>query len=101
MSKYIVSPEANEDIFEIWRYMAVQADVETAERVTNDIYPAFASLVRMPGQGHTRSDLTSHSVLFFNVYSYLIVYRPKSPLEIVAVLHGKRDVKQLLRERSV
>jgi len=35
------------------------------------------------------------------VYSYLIVYRPESrPLEIVSILHGRRDVARILTERQ-
>ncbi len=37
---------------------------------------------------------------FFPAYSYLIVYRPEtSPLQVVAILHGRRDVGQLLEAR--
>ena len=33
-------------------------------------------------------------------YSYLIVYRAETmPLQIVSILHGRRDVEQLLRDR--
>jgi len=39
-------------------------------------------------------------VRFFPVYSYLIVYRPATkPLQVVAVLHGRRDVEKILRQR--
>jgi len=48
----------------------------------------------------TRKDLTDVSVRFFPVYSYLIVYRPDTkPLQVVAVLHGRRDVGKILRKR--
>jgi len=33
-------------------------------------------------------------------YSYLIVYRPETdPMQVVAILHGRRDIERLLRER--
>jgi antitoxin ParD1/3/4/toxin ParE1/3/4 len=52
----------------------------------------------MPGVGHWRRDLTNEPVKFFAVYSYLIVYRPETrPLEVVAILHGRRDVAELLK----
>jgi hypothetical protein len=36
-------------------------------------------------------------VKFWNVYSYLVVYDPAStPLTIVAILHGARDIERLL-----
>jgi plasmid stabilization system protein ParE len=54
----------------------------------------------MPGAGHWRRDLTDESVSFFAVYSYLIVYRPEAkPLQVVAILHGSRDVERILSKR--
>jgi hypothetical protein len=39
-------------------------------------------------------------VKFFPVYSYLIVYRPDTkPLQVAAILQGRRDVAQVLRDR--
>lgn len=101
MSGYILSPEAEEDIFQIWRYLAEKASTETANRAESKIYEAFGLLVKTPTLGHKRLDLTEHPVLFFRVrpFSYLIVYRVKTPLEVVAVLHGKRDVAELLQDR--
>jgi len=53
-----------------------------------------------PGAGHWRKDLTDEPVKFFSVYAYLIVYRPqKIPVQVVAILHGRRDVEQLLKDR--
>jgi len=44
--------------------------------------------------------LTDAEVRFFSVYSYLIAYRPETkPLQIVAVLHARRDVAKLLKKR--
>ena len=37
---------------------------------------------------------------FFPVYSYLIVYRPRTePLQVAAILHGRRDVERILKGR--
>ena len=98
MSNYIVSPRADEDLFEIWRHLFERSSVEIANRVESELYAAFETLAQNPRIGHKRTDLTSHPVLFFTLYSYMIVYRPHTPLEIVRVLHGKRDVKRILRQ---
>jgi plasmid stabilization system protein ParE len=98
MSDYIVSPKADEDIFGVWRYLYSRAGIEVANRVEAEIYSAFETLAQNPRLGHKRSDLTSHPVLFFGVYSYMIVYRPHAPLEIARVLHGKRDLKRILEK---
>jgi toxin ParE1/3/4 len=53
------------------------------------------------GQGHMRRDLTKGPVLFFPLYSYLIVYQPDADrLRIVALVHAKRNVKRFLKQRS-
>ena len=54
-------------------------------------------LASTPGAGHQREDLTDDAVLFWPVFSYLVVYDPsKRPIEIARVLHGKRDVATIL-----
>jgi plasmid stabilization system protein ParE len=66
MSRYLLSKEAEEDVFEIWRYLADRASVETANRIESKLYQAFELLTRSPNLGHKRSDLTKHPVLFFS-----------------------------------
>jgi antitoxin ParD1/3/4/toxin ParE1/3/4 len=52
----------------------------------------------MPGMGHTREDLTARRVKFWSVFSYYVVYDPEcNPIEIITVIHGARDVQQLLK----
>jgi len=100
MSRYILSPDANEDLFEIWSHIACDS-VDAANRVESELFETFEALARTPGQGHKRTDLTAEAVLFFPVYSYLVVYRPeKRPLEVVAIIHGARDVRRVLTERG-
>ena len=72
-----------------------------ADRVEVTIRDRIAALAKSPGIGHWRKDLTDEAVRFFPVYSYLIVYRPETkPLQVVAILHGYRDVERILVERS-
>lgn len=99
MRGYLVSPEANSDIFEIWRWIAKDS-VELADRVDAELHDIFEALARMPGLGHQRKDLTQRPVLFFPLYSYLIVYQRNVDLiRIMAVLRGTRNVKRILRQR--
>lgn len=99
MTAYELSAEAQNDMFDIWSRIAADS-VTLADRIESELYGVFESLARMPGQGHTRADLTSRPVLFFPVYSFLIVYPPDvKPLRIMAVLRGRRDVKRVLRKR--
>ena len=82
---------------EIWEYIA-QDNVDGADRVTKEIHEAIVMLAQNPGLGHLRKDLTSKSVRFWPIYSYLIIYNPTThPLEIVRILSGYRDLAKLLQ----
>ena len=99
MAAYEVSAEAQNDLFEIWRRVA-EDSVDLADRIDGEFHELFAALGRMPGQGHSRKDITPLPVLFFPLYSFLVVYQPLAKsVRIVAVLRGRRDVKRFLRER--
>jgi plasmid stabilization system protein ParE len=96
---YVLALEAEDDLNEIWRYLFEEAGLDVADRIQNEVVEAFELLSDFPGSGHRRGDLTSYDVLFIAVYQYLIVYRLAATLEIVAVLHGKRNLRRLLKTR--
>jgi toxin ParE1/3/4 len=99
MKRFVLSEEARDDLQEIKSYIA-EKSIEGARRVITEFRHAFRELGNTPGMGHRRQDLTKRPVLFWPVRSYLIIYRPGiQPLEIVAVLHGKRNLKRILRGR--
>lgn len=99
-SRYILAPEAVRDLTEIWRYIKKNSSLEMAERVEAAIRDRIGFLAENPNAGHLRKDLTDEAVKFFSVYSYLVVYRPDTyPLQIVALLHGRRDVERILRRQ--
>ena len=62
----------------------------------DELFEAFEHLAEWPGSGHTRRDLTQRDVRFWPVRSYLVVYREKAPLQIVAILHGARDIPSII-----
>ena len=99
MAGYWVSAEAEDDLFEIWQRIA-EDSVDLANRIDHEFRELFASLGQMRGQGHARRDLTGKPVLFFPLYSFLVVYQPATnPIRILAVLRGRRNVKRILRAR--
>jgi plasmid stabilization system protein ParE len=97
MTRFRLAPEACQDIKEIWTYIASDS-IEAAGRVRQEIRDNCRRLAQHPGIGHRRDDLTSRAdVRFWPVSSYLIIYRPATrPLEILRVLHGKRDASRIL-----
>ena len=101
MSGYSLSPQAVEDLFEIWQYIAQDSE-DAANRVQSEFFDTFGKLARTPGQGHRRRNLTTKPVLFFALYSYLIVYQADvNPIRILALVHGRRNVKRVLKQREL
>jgi len=99
VSGYILSVDADFDLDEIWEYIAGDS-IDTADRWTNKLFDAFEALGRTPGMGHKREDLTAYSVLFWPVGAYLIIYQAeRTPIEIVAVTQGSRDIPEFLSRR--
>jgi plasmid stabilization system protein ParE len=98
VTKYVLSPEAVEDIEEIRSYLLDATTVPVARYVLRELREQIKFLAKNPGAGHLRHDLTEQPVKFWPVFSYLIVYRSdKRPIEVVRVLHGNRDLGVILK----
>ena len=102
MSAYALTPLAKADIFDIWCYIAGDNE-DAVDRVEQAIYDACALVAQSPMRGHSRPDLTSRSLRFWTLTrypNYTVVYRPETaPLQVVAVLHGKRNMRRILKQR--
>jgi plasmid stabilization system protein ParE len=103
MSAYALTPLAKADIFDIWRYIAHDSEA-TADRVEQAIYDACALVAEAPSLGHSRPDFTTRSLHFWTLTqypNYTVVYRPEgTPLQVIAVLHRKRNIRRVLKQRS-
>jgi len=99
MSGYSLTPLAKADIFNIWCYIA-----DDSEEAAKAIYEACAFVADAPLRGHFRPDYTSRALRFWTLTrypNYTVVYRPETaPLQVVAVLHGKRNVRHVLKQRQ-
>ena len=102
MSDYELTSLARADIFAIWTYIA-RDNEDAADRVERAIYDACEFVAESPSRGHSRQDLTTRELRFWTLTrypNYTIVYRPETArIQIVAVLHGKRDIGLALRSR--
>jgi antitoxin ParD1/3/4 len=102
MSAYALTPLAQADIFKIWCHIA-EGSENAANLVEQAIYDACAFVAEAPMRGHSRPDLTVRSLRFWTLTrypNYTIVYRPETaPLQVVAILHGKRNIVHHLRNR--
>jgi antitoxin ParD1/3/4 len=102
MSVYALTPLAKADIFDTWSYIAEDSE-DAANRVEQAIYDACAFVADAPMRRHSRPDLTTRSLRFWTVTrypNYTVVYRPETiPLQVVAVLHGRRNIRRILKQR--
>ena len=101
MSRYQFTPQAVDDLFEIWSYIA-RDSAQAADRVEAAIHNARAFLAGGPLRGKTREEITRLPLRFWTVQAfpnYIIVYNHQSdPLQIIRILHGSRDVLAILGE---
>jgi plasmid stabilization system protein ParE len=102
MNEYVLTRLAKDDIFNIWAYIAKNSE-SAADRVEQALYHACAFVAESPLRGHTRPDLTQRFLRFWTLHrypNYTVVYRPDAtPIQIIAVLHGKRNLRSILRQR--
>jgi toxin ParE1/3/4 len=99
VSRYSLSPLAQEDLVEIRDYYLRTRGSIAARKVLVEFVKTFRSLAKTPGMGHTREDLAERRpVLFWPVRDYVIVYRAAPRLiEIVTIVHGSRDIPAVLK----
>jgi plasmid stabilization system protein ParE len=99
MKKYQFTPQALDDLFQIWSYIAGD-NPEAADRVEEVIYLSCEFLSNSPMAGLVREDLTALPVRFWQVQpyrNYWLVYDPVStPLRIIRILHRARNFPPLL-----
>lgn len=99
MGRYQFTPQAVDDLFEIWSYIARDSRA-AADRVEEAIYIGCELLAGSPLAGNARKDLTSLPVRFWIVPpfpNYFIVYDPETePLQIIRVLHRARNIPSMI-----
>jgi len=100
MKSYTLSAEATRDLDSIADWLDETAGLRVSMHVAQHLHKEIAFLSKNPSAGHTRTDLTRMPVKFWPVFSWLIIYNPVNrPLEIIRVLHGSRDVEDILEPK--
>jgi toxin ParE1/3/4 len=98
---FLFTPSAENNALEIWEFLADTADESVADRVLARIYDECEKLGEHPGLGHYREDLLGKQYRFWSAWSYLIVYRWQvKPIEVIALVHGARDLKAFFKKRK-
>lgn len=97
-ARYRLTRRAAADLTEIREYLLAESG-QASSIVRTAFTEAFELLAQNPHAGHERRDLAPAGYRFWNVFSWLVVYRAEpGPIVIVRVLHAARNVRRLLRE---
>lgn len=87
---YRLSTLAEQDLDEIWSYVAEDASPATADRLIDAIIDRFELLAEQPRMGRLRPEF-GEGVRSFTVENYVIYYRHERDVVVARVLHGRRD----------
>lgn len=89
MGYFIRTAKAEEDLIEIWMYVA-NDNPEAADKLIEQIDAKCQMLADNPAIGQARSDIAS-GLRYFPIRNYLILYRQlNESVEIVRIVHGAR-----------
>jgi plasmid stabilization system protein ParE len=99
MNKFQFTPQASNDLFEIWGYIANDSP-RAADRAEAAILAACETLADAPLAGRVREDLTALRVRFWLVQpyrTYWIVYDCQTaPIRILRILQASREIPPIL-----
>ena len=91
MHSIIRTDRADEDLIEIWSYIAAD-NISAADRVLDAIEARWDNLARHPYSGVARDDIAP-GIRHLVSGEYLTLYRLSgSAIEIIRVLHGRRRI---------
>lgn len=95
MKRIIRSPLAQDDALSIWAYIAADSP-RSADRLIDKIDAALNVISQYPGVGRDRADIRP-GMRTHVVGAYVILYRElETAVEVVRILHGARDIPNLL-----
>ena len=100
MRRITRSPQAKRDVMQIWLHIA-ERNLRAADELVDTFGQKLAMLARSPGLGPPRPELAP-GLRSFPVGSYLLFYRKADGggIELVRVIHGARDLKQVFPRRE-
>lgn len=87
---YRLSALAEQDLEQIWSYVAEDASPTTADRLVDAIIDRFELLAEQPRIGRLRPEFGA-DVRSFAVENHVIYSRHEGDVLIARVLHGSRD----------
>ncbi|MDD5673208.1 MAG: type II toxin-antitoxin system RelE/ParE family toxin [Chitinivibrionales bacterium] len=100
-----ILPEAKEDLFEIYRYVAEHDSIARAEALLDGLEEKCVSLCNHPERGHGVPELKrvyveSFREIHYKPYRIIFQISPKN-VYVHAVLDGRRELQDLLERRML
>ncbi len=95
--------EAEDDIFDIYNYVAKYDSVDNADKLFGNLQNTISSLKLQPERGHFPPELERIDVYEFreiHYKPYRIIYQiTGDEVYVHCVLHGRRELQELLQQR--
>jgi toxin ParE1/3/4 len=107
MKKYnvIFDNSAEDDLYEIYTYIAINDSVERADKLFNALRNTCNKLRTLPLRGHIPPELFDIGVVEFreiHYKPYRIFYSIENNIvQVHCILDGRRDIQTILQERSL
>jgi toxin ParE1/3/4 len=96
--RLVWSPEAEQDLFDIWSYLAREASPDIADKQLRTIDRACANLIEWPQSGRARDELAPE-IRSVVAVPYVVFHRVTvSAIQIARVLHGRRDIDAIFAD---
>lgn len=96
-----LTSEALDDLDGLTYSEAERSGWDHSMDIETQLWADFDLLGRNPGIGHLRPEITPLDLYFYHSRPYMIAYRRDlSPIAIVAVIHGARDLATILASRN-
>ena len=90
MAKYKLTPRAQQDLRDIWNYIAPD-DERAADKLLNRLLDKFELAAEHPEMGSPRPGLSATARILIEG-NYVAMYEPLSDgIEIIGVVYGTRD----------
>jgi toxin ParE1/3/4 len=96
MNRYKLSRQAEQDLEDIWVYLADQDDIRADKQVAQ-ILNRLPMLAQYPDMGKSRDDLAPN-LRSFPSKPYIVFYtKSQDRIEIIRVIHHSRNIEDLFQ----
>lgn len=101
--KVIIDPQAKLDMKEIFTYIAINGEMQPANRLLDALEKTCYKLEKYPERGHIPPELRSTGIknyLEIHYKPYRIIYEIEDRLIYIhAVIDGRRNIQEILSNR--